>query len=91
MTNLKVVQEKFELLKAMHTIIRMMNDEGAYFEWIYTIPDEADDEELMDIAENDNETFAEAVTEFYRIIRKYREGGIYCNFSDKVYNLTEER
>ena len=92
----KADMERFELLKAMNTIISMMNDEGAYFEWIYTIPDCATDEELMEIsidAEEDYGTefdiFAEAVKEFGRIIRAYGEGGIYCYHSDKVYSLTK--
>lgn len=93
----KADMERFELLKAMNTIISMMNDEGAYFEWIYTIPDCATDEELMEIsidADEDYGTefdiFAEAVKEFSRIIRTYGGGGIYCDHSDKVYSLTED-
>lgn len=83
--------EKFELLKAMHTIICMMNDEGAYMSWIYTIPDECDDAELMEIAsDDDDEIFTEAVEKFGRLIRNYGDGGIYCQYSDKVYNLEEE-
>lgn len=47
---MKNVQERFEALKSMNTIIRLMNDENAYSSWIWIVPDGADDDNLMDIA-----------------------------------------
>ena len=49
--------EKYELLKAMHTIVQSLNHEGAYFDrWILIIPDGATDEDLHDIAEDEDAT-----------------------------------
>lgn len=48
--------EKYELLKAMHTIVQSLNYEGAYFDrWILIIPDGATDEDLHDIAEDEDD------------------------------------
>ena len=30
--------ERFQIVKAMHEIIRCMNNEDAYMAWIYTLP-----------------------------------------------------
>ena len=34
----QLMQERFEHVKAMHTIINNMNHEDAYMEWIYPLP-----------------------------------------------------
>lgn len=71
--------ERFELLRAMHTVVRVMNDEAAYMDWINTIPDDADEEELRDCAEND-EIMQEASMVFTAIIRRYgKNGGYYVD------------
>lgn len=80
----KNAQERFEALKAMNFLIRTLNDETAYYhKWIWIIPDEAADDELEDIAENDIETFKEAVQCFKSIMKNYTEDGFY--FGDEVY------
>lgn len=79
------------ILKAMNTIVRALNDETAYYRrWIYIIPDEADDDELEDIADNMPDIFEEAVELFGDIMRskRYTEGGIYVE--GKVYALRED-
>ena len=50
---------RYEIMKSMHTIICAMNNEDAYSSWIYIVPDEASDDDLMDIA-TDDELFADA-------------------------------
>lgn len=72
-------EERFEILKAMHTLAIATNDENFYYRhWIYVIPDEADDEELRDIAESDLDTFNEAVECFINNFPKYAQrGGLY--------------
>ena len=72
----KALKERFEILKSMNSIIRVMNDEGAYLEWIYTIPDQADDDELMDCA-SDSEIFKEACEVFRDIMKHYGKSGFY--------------
>ena len=84
MTN---TNEKFETLRSMNNIIVNMNDESAYNAWIYIIPDGADDDELMEIAEEDEETFEDACQLFARLIVKYMKYDMYID--GKVYGATE--
>lgn len=81
------VKERFEALKSMNTIIKSMNDENAYSTWIWVIPDEADDEELQEIAEEDEESFKEACDLFAKLVQKYMKYGLYID--GKVYGATE--
>ena len=84
---MKNVQERFEALKSMNTIIKSMNDESAYSEWIYLIPDGADDDELQEIAEEDDETFKDACDLFAELIKGYVKYGLYID--GEVYGATE--
>ena len=72
------MRERYEIMKAMHTLIRAMNDEGAYCSWIYTVPDGATDDDLWDIAEDD-ELFAEACTAFKSAMKDYGKSGFYID------------
>lgn len=45
--------ERYTLLKSMHTIVCLMNDESAYMRWINIIPDCVSDDELRDCASDD--------------------------------------
>ena len=59
------------LLECMNDIVKGLNDETAYYEnWIWLVPDEADKEDFMDIAE-DNEDISEVVDQFLSIINHY--------------------
>ena len=84
---MKNVQERFEALKSMNTIIKSMNDESAYSAWIWIIPDEADDDELMEIAEEDEESFEEACKLFANLVKKYMKYGLYID--GEVYGAIE--
>ena len=84
---MKNVQERFDVLKGMDTIIKSMNDESAYTAWIHIIPDEADDDELMEIAEEDEESFKYACNLFAKLVRKYMKYGLYID--GEVYGATE--
>lgn len=49
-----------------------MNDESAYFTWIYLVPDCADEDDFIDFARNDegteeNKLFDEAVELFKKL------------------------
>ena len=79
--------EKFETLRSMNTIIKSMNDESAYDAWIYIIPDGADDDELQEIAEEDEESFEDACKLFAKLVNKYMKYGLYVD--GKVYGATE--
>lgn len=80
------VQDRFENLKAMNTLVKSLNDELAYYDnWIYIIPDDVDDEELMSIAEdNDPEIYDAAVRCFIRIFKRYSKYGLYIG--NKLYD-----
>lgn len=84
MTN---TNEKFETLRSMNTIIKSMNDESAYDAWIYIIPDGADDDELQEIAEEDDESFKDACKLFTKLVKKYMKYGLYID--GEVYGATE--
>lgn len=75
--------EKYELMKAMHTIVRSLNHEGAYFDrWIVIVPDEATADDLHDISE-DEELFTDSVKCFEGIMADYIKHGIYV--AGKLY------
>lgn len=75
------MQERYEVLKAMHTLARMLNDEEFYYGiWAYIIPDDATDEELMEIAADDPDTFHEAVHAFNESYSSYAtKSGLYVD------------
>lgn len=76
---MKNVQERFEALKSMNTIIRLMNDENAYSSWIWIVPDGADDNDLMDIAKNHDDIFDDACKKFVTIMEKRLKYGLYID------------
>ena len=84
---MKNANEKFETLKSMNIIIKNMNDESAYAAWVYIIPDGADDDELMEIAEEDDESFKDACKLFAKLVKKYMKYGLYID--GEVYGATE--
>lgn len=70
------VSDRFANLKAMNELIKSMNNEDAYFEWINLIPDQACDEDLLDIAQ-DQELFDDSVNLFIRLCEEYIEDGLF--------------
>ena len=75
----KAALERYEVLKAMNLLATLCNDEGFYYNhWIYIIPDGADDDEMLDIARYDEDTYSDAVRCFINNFHKYaQEGGLY--------------
>lgn len=82
--NRNIVKEKYFMLKYMNEIIKCINDETAYYNnWILIVSDEASDEELVDIA-TDDEIYADACKLFAKLVAKYYPtGGFYIG--EKVY------
>lgn len=68
------IHDRRELLGAMNTIVRNLSDEDAYAEWIQVVPDQADDDALVDIA-CDESLFTDAVNSFKEIMRNYMKDG----------------
>ena len=78
--------DRFECLKAMNTLIKHANDETVYESWIWIIPDQCEDDELLDVAMDQPDTYAEACGLFLRLMKgkAMREGGLYIG--DEVYD-----
>lgn len=73
------MNEKFELVKSMNTIVTALNNEEPYYQrWIYIVPDCASDEDFRDIAE-DEELFKDTVDCFKGIMKDYLKDGIYID------------
>lgn len=70
------MSERYELMKAMHAIVCSLNNEDAYCEWIILVPDEATNEDLYDIAEDDD-LFKDACDTFRSIMSDYAADGFY--------------
>lgn len=70
-----MTRNEFEVLRmnlvgGMNEYVKCMNDENAYMAWIMIVPDEATEEDLQDIAEDD-EMFQEVVELFNKLIKRY--------------------
>lgn len=72
----KEVLDRFHLISAMNEVMRAMNNEDAYMEWIYTCPDEASESDILDIAQSD-EMMKDCEKEFFRIIKQYGDDGLF--------------
>ena len=73
------MNEKFELVKSMNTIVTALNNEEPYYQrWIHIVPDCASDEDFRDIAE-DEELFKDTVDCFKGIMKDYLKDGIYID------------
>lgn len=74
--------DRTEHVKAMNMIVRNLNDESAYMEWITWVPDEAQEVDFVDIAD-DEELFDDVCRIFCNLIGRYRKHG-FC-FGSKAY------
>ena len=70
--------DRIYLMKAMHTIVCALNNEDAYYEWINLVPDEASNEDLEDIAQDDW-LFKDACETFRRIMNEYADDEFYID------------
>ena len=78
------VIRKISLLEQMNEVMKSMNNENAYYTWIYTVPDEATREDFEDIA-MDDEFFNECRALFDKLYKRYHKDGLY-NPSSFAYN-----
>lgn len=75
---------KIEHTKAMHTIVKSMNNEDAYAEWVNCMPDEPSEDDFEMFAEEENvELFGTLVNLFVDIMKKYSKDGLFI--CDKLY------
>ena len=70
------MHSRIKLISAMHEIMKSMNNEDAYMEWIYIVPDEPSEDDFRSIAESD-EDMAECEEAFFRIIKRYGKDGLF--------------
>lgn len=67
-------RNNFELVKAMHTVVTYLNNEDEVEPWFFAYPDGADDDELMEIA-GDEESMDYICSNFRRrMLRAAKEG-----------------
>ena len=87
------VIRKISLLEQMNEVMKSMNNENAYYTWIYTVPDEATREDFEDIA-MDDEFFNECRALFDKLYKKV-EGKLfsYSKIKDdiEIINLEIEK
>lgn len=75
-------KDRLEMLFCMNYEITSLNDEDAYFRWIYTFPDEANIYDYIDIA-MDEKAFAECMETYEKIRERYKKDGFFIG--KKVY------
>lgn len=71
----RVLCERRRLMRSMHDIVMSMSDESGYFKWIQIVPDGASDEDLNDVAEDD-ELFNDSIRCFEQIVSQYLRHGL---------------
>ena len=77
-----ITMRKFNALKGMNDIMLAMNNEDVIDAWWYSMPDGADDSDIMDIVEADSDLFAEIVNEFFRLVILGGADGLYFGERD---------
>lgn len=78
MSKTTTINNRIEVLKAMHLIMQSMNNEEAYWYWAtYAVPDEPSEDDFESIAENKDE-FDDCVNTFRRAMNLYGKDGIFC-------------
>lgn len=78
------MKERIEMIRAMETIARCVNDEGVFMHWLVmgvadgSIRENTPDEDLEWYAKDDN--FAELMETFLELMHDAKEdGGLYCD------------
>lgn len=68
------IEERVKVLQSMDEVIRAMEHEMAYENWILVVPDEADYEDFEDIA-NDEWLWNETQKAFVSVVKEYGRHG----------------
>lgn len=63
-------------LKLMHSVMMSMNNEDAYYSWIYVVPDEPSEEDFNYIA-SDADEYKDCEDTFNSLFKKYAKDGLY--------------
>ena len=67
---------RLKALRAMNQLMIMMNDEYAYDEWICVVPDGATEDDLCDIAWDD-ESYQSVERLFFYLCKEYGQAGLW--------------
>lgn len=68
--------ERFKNVRLMHETMLSMNNEDAYMDWIWTMPDEPSDDDFEWFAADEKE-YNELHIVFQRIMLRYMDDGLY--------------
>lgn len=64
------MKERFSAVKAMNLLVLALNNENAQIRWSTVVPDEATDEDLLTISQDDD-LMNEVTEDFIRIMSAY--------------------
>lgn len=64
------MMERFNAVKAMNLLVLALNNENAQIRWSVVVPDEATDEDLLTISQDDD-LMNEVTKNFIRIMAAY--------------------
>lgn len=82
--NAEANADKIKSVKLMHEIMMSMNDEEAYYSWIYTMPDSPTTEDFLYYVEPGNEEAYEDLKDtFERIYKQFHKSGLYLDRTEK--------
>lgn len=73
---LKLYTARAEILRCMNLIMQCMNNEEAYERWIYIFPDEATEDDIAFISQDDA-CYADCEAAFFRLTKLYGKDGLY--------------
>lgn len=69
---------RVNVLKCMHYIMTVMNDENAYFDWIDFMPDSPTDDDFAEVA-SDDDLFNRVTLAFMDICKSYGAYGVFVD------------
>lgn len=79
---------RLSIVKLMHETMLSMNNEYAYMNWIYEMPDYPSEEDFVWFAE-DEDRYIELYLYFIKLMDKYKEDGLYKP-SDSIVDFMSE-
>lgn len=81
----KKTQERVDMVRAMETVARNINDEEVFMGWLMCgvadgdITPETTDENIVDMGYTEDGTFKDLMSCFLRrMVGAYKSGGLYC-------------
>lgn len=69
------MKERFSVVKAMNLLVLALNNENTQIRWSTVVPDEATDEDLLTISQDDD-LMNEVTEDFIRIMSAYGWEGV---------------